>query len=93
MATTQTPVSPEWRKEWRRNGAGLMTLATVAGAGYISACQTFVVLSNGKLTHPSWWSWPTWIFMTLVVAGFYTFLASYHDLLPFPDENDLLTTV
>jgi hypothetical protein len=64
-----------------------MTVAAVAAAGYISACQTFVVLSNGKLTHPSWWSWPTWIFLTLATAGFYTFLASYHDFLPFPGRE------
>lgn len=83
MTIHTIPVSREWRQEWRRNSAGLMTVATVAGAGYVSACQTFVVLSNGKLTHPSWWSWPFWICLALAGCGFYTFLASYHDKLPF----------
>jgi hypothetical protein len=87
MAEYQVPVSNEWRHEWRRNGAGLMTVATVAGAGYISACQTFVVLSNGRLTHPKWWSWPFWACLILAAAGLYAFLASYHDSLPFPGRE------
>jgi hypothetical protein len=86
-AKNLVPVSQEWRKEWRRNGAGLMTLATIAGAGYVSACQTFVVLSSGKLTHPSWWSWPFWICLILAVGGFYIFLAAYHDNFPFPGRE------
>jgi hypothetical protein len=60
-----------------------MTVATVAAFGYVSACQTFVVLSNGKLTHPAWWSWPFWVCLALALIGVYTFLASYHDKLPY----------
>lgn len=87
MAAREVPVSQEWRREWRRNGAGLMTVATVAAAGYVSACQTFVVLKDGKLTHPSWWSWPFWVCLLLAAGGFYTFLASYHDRFPFPGRE------
>jgi hypothetical protein len=87
MTAYEIPVSRDWRNEWRRNGAGLMTLATIAGAGYVSACQTFVVLSNGKLTHPSWWSWPFWLCLILAAAGLYSFLASYHDRIPFPGRE------
>ncbi len=90
MAAYDVPVSREWRNEWRRNGAGLMTVATVAGAGYVSACQTFIVLSDGKLTHPSWWSWPFWLCLALAVTGFYAFLASYHDRLPFPGRERIV---
>ncbi len=79
----EIPVSQDWRKEWRRNGGGLMTVAAAAAAAYISACQTFVVLSNGKLTHPSWWSWPFWVCLIIAGVGIYAFLASYHDELPF----------
>ena len=83
----EVPVSQEWRREWRRNGGGLMTVATAAAAAYISACQTFIVLSNGRLTHPSWWSWPFWICLVIAAIGIYAFLASYHDELPFPGRE------
>src|SRR5690242_10714237 len=87
MAEYKVPVSQEWRKEWRRNGAGLMTVAAVAGAGYVSACQTFVILNDGELTHPSWWTWPFCVCLALAAVGSYTFMASYHDRLPFPGRE------
>jgi hypothetical protein len=81
MKSHQSPVSPEWRKEWRRNGGGLMTVAALAGAGYVSAFQTFIVLNNGRPSHPSWWSWPFWACIGLAALGFYIFLAAHHDKL------------
>jgi hypothetical protein len=81
------PVSPEWRREWRGHGGGLLTVAALAGAGYITACQTFIVLQNGKLTHPSWWSWPFWVFLFFAAVGFYIVLATYQDSLFMPGRE------
>lgn len=75
-------VSSEWRKEWRRYGGAVMTVAFLAGAGWVSATQSFVTVANGNLVHPSIWQWPLWLCIAGAVIGLYIVLTTYHDQLP-----------
>jgi len=78
------PISLEWRREFRRVGGGLLTVATISGVTWLSATQTFVTKSGGRFVHPDWNQWPFWLCMAAFALGLYVVLATFHDGLWMP---------
>jgi hypothetical protein len=82
MARTQQQRVVEWRKEWRRNGAGVMAVTFAVGGTWVSASQTFVASKNDQIVHPSPYGWLLYLCIAGFVLGFYAWLSTYLDRLP-----------
>ena len=83
------PVSSQWRKEWRRIGGSVVTVASLATITWASATQSFVVLKGNKLVHPALVQWPFILGLVGIGVGSYVVLTTYHDRLPmFGRERD-----
>lgn len=80
-------VSPRWQRDRRRNGAGIVSVFLVALLAWITASQTFIVLSGNKLVHPSSLSWPLYICLVGIAFGGYVFLAADNEWLPIPGRE------
>lgn len=76
------PVSPEWQRDCRRNGAAIVSLFLVALLAWVTASQTFIVLNGNKLVHPSSLSWPLYICLAGIVVGGYVFVSADRRYLP-----------
>lgn len=81
------PISANWRKDRRRNGAGIVSLFLVAMLGWITVSQTFIVLANNRLVHPSSLSWPLYLCLAGIAGGCYVFLAADRKWMPFPGRE------
>jgi hypothetical protein len=78
----EPPVSPDWQRECRRNGAAIASLFLVALLAWITASQTFIVLNGNKLVHPSSLSWPLYVCIAGILVGAYVFAAADRRYLP-----------
>jgi hypothetical protein len=78
------PVSPEWKKDCKRNASGVMAASFTAGFAWIVASHTFIVLNNGRLIHPSTLGWPLYICIVIFAIGTYMYLSSEYEQLPLP---------
>jgi hypothetical protein len=78
----EPPVLPAWQRDCRRNGGAIASLFLVALLAWITASQTFIVLNDNKLVHPSSLSWPLYVCIAGILAGCYVFAAADHKHLP-----------
>ena len=79
---TQEDRIREWRREWRRAGAGVMAGTFVVGGTWVSASQTFVTSKQGQLVHPSPWGWLLLVCGMGFILGFYAWLSTYWNRMP-----------
>jgi hypothetical protein len=86
-APKERSILPEWKRECRNNGKGIMALFITAAFAWITGAHTFIVLSNGKLQHPSWLGWPLYVCIGGILVGAYTYLAATRIRLPIPGRQ------
>jgi len=80
-ATPKRPVSPEWQKQCKRNGAATITVFVVAALAWLTGSHTLISLGNGAFTHLSWLGWPFYVCLAGIVAGVYVYWAADHEYL------------
>lgn len=86
-STWNPPISVNWRKDCRRNGAAIISLFLIALLAWITASQTFIVLSGSKLVHPSSLGWPLYICIAGALLGSYIFAAADRKWMPIPGRE------
>lgn len=76
-------MQPAWKQEWRRRAGGVLTAVALVLAGWFSASQSFVTESNGRLVHPSPYTWVFFVPLVIGLGALYLFVATYRPgLLP-----------
>lgn len=76
------PVSPDWQRDCRRFGAWLSGTSFVAALAWLTGANALVPLSNGKVIHASYVSWPLALMLLGLVLGGYIYQAASHERLP-----------
>jgi hypothetical protein len=86
-SSSQHPVSPDWQKECKRFGAWLSGASFVAALAWLTGANALVPLSNGKVIHAPYVSWPFALMIVGIVVGIYAYLAASHERLPIPGRT------